>query len=262
LLFLTFLLAAGSGFEPLELTATQVLDRPAVSIDWSDNGTLAILDAAGEKVFEYNPKTGDLTTRILPERIAALEGIRSDPLFFYFYRDNDFYRLKKITDELEGPLPKTGFDNLKIVDMDIAATGEMFIADGFGDRIVAVDPLGSIRELGTGYISRPKGVRVTAGGEIVVINAGRRTLAEFNRVGSLLREIPLPSARITHLALDEQDRIYVSEVNTNKIWRLANGRFEQCAIAAPFAATGISAGAGKLFILDANTRLLVFDVPE
>ncbi len=260
--FLTFLLVAGFGSIPLELTAALTLDRPAQSIHWDQDGSLLIVDDSGEKIVVFNPNPQSFDTIALPQRIVPLLGIRSDQLFFYLYNEFNFYRLKKITTELEGPFPQPAANNLKIVDLDISATGEIFIADGYGDRIIVIDPLGTMRELGSGLISKPAGVRVTSTGDIGVVNTGHNRLTVLNRIGSRIGDFPLPSARASRLACDEKNRFYLLEINTNRIWRLAGGRFEPLAAGIPFAATALTVGAGRLFIIDTTTRLLVFDLPE
>lgn len=262
MLCLAFLLIAGFGSVSLELTQTLHLDRPALAITHDTNGVLLILDGSGEKVLAFNPQSQTTTTRVLPERIFLLQGIRSDPLFLYLYSENGFYRLKKITDELEGPFPKTATSNLRIDDLDLAPTGEIFLADGYGDKVLVFDALGNSRELGAGFISKPRGVRVTSGGDIVVLDSGRNRLSLLSRIGSLKGEFPLPSARMSRFALDEKDRVYLMEANTNRVWRFSQGHFELLESSILFSATDLSASLGSLFILDANNRLLVFSLPE
>lgn len=241
-------------------TLNRKLDRPAVSISCGDDGSVFILDGSGETIEAFDPATGGLRTTVLPERILPLTGVRADPLYLYLFNDRNFYRLKKATNELAGPFPASGSDSLRITDLDVSSSGEVFVADGFGDRVLAFDGVGNVRELGAGRMSRPRALRVTDRGEIAVVNSGRGCLSFYNRIGNPIREFPLPGAHIGLLASAEDDAVYLGELNSDHLWRFANGRFEPLLTTARFALTALAASRGRLFVLDAGRRLLTFDV--
>ncbi|MCB0047868.1 MAG: glycosyltransferase family 39 protein [Caldilineaceae bacterium] len=104
--------------------------------------------------------------------------------------------------------------------------GTIWLAHTPSGRIAAFGPDGTLlRELAIGLPgAQPIDVAVTRAGEIVVSDGGTHQLLRYAADGALLRVDPLPAANsleATHLAVDGEDRVLLTEPEAGRVVRLS-----------------------------------------
>jgi streptogramin lyase len=169
----------------------------AHSIMFDQMGNLWATDSTGHVVYKFDPGNGELLMTL---------GVKGET------RDNTSYE---------------GFDGPNAV--AITPIGDIFISDGYqNSRIVQLARHGEPVRIvsgemgdGPGQLSLPHGVVVDSGGRIIVGDSGNGRIAVFDAFGRFQESWPIASRG--GMVIDENDNIYVTDVEANAVFVVSPG---------------------------------------
>ena len=111
----------------------------------------------------------------------------------------------------------------------IAPNGDIYVSDGYiNSRIVHFNRDGEFIRIiggeigeGPGQLTLPHGVVVDSNGRIIVGDSENQRISVFDADGNFVETWPVPSRG--GMAIDENDTVYVSDVNANAVYVVRDG---------------------------------------
>lgn len=193
----------------------------------------------------------------IPQRITGILGIAADAFSIYLFDASQLYRL----DRSNGSQSTLG-SNIRYEGAAMLASGDVLFSDGYSDRILTLDPSGTVSDVDAHRPQfKPSALAAGPGKTIFVNDQGDQELAVFDRIGDFLRACPLPGP-VTRVAVDDSANAYLLDRTGTQIWQITRRnqvrRVTAEELGIQFVAFDIAVHHDWLYLLDQGRRVLRF----
>jgi hypothetical protein len=245
----------------LALEFRDSLQLPSQAIGMSpERDGLLIADIAGSNIYRTDFDLRFKPAIALPSRIAGLQAVAADPFFVYLFDQTRFYRLDRSSNRAS----QLG-SNIRGTSPILLGSGELAFIDAYSGHVLILDPTGGI----TDYNAQRDGFQPSAlvfgrDGNFYFLNQARQEVAVLNRVGNLVRRLPLPGPS-RKLGVDDSLNVYLLDQTGTEIAQVnpkgVVARVGAEELGLRFVATDMVVNHQWLFLLIDGQRILKFQLP-
>jgi len=234
-----------------------VFGNPIIDFCLDKNNNLLLLDASQEKILALNLESARIDTIILPQKIYFLKGIATDGIFIYLYTDNSLWRYDRTNQVLKTIIESA--NKIKINDIAITSSGEIFVSDDLNNQIVFVNSLANLTKFNIDI----KDLFVPAGfyydeqiSKLYLINKAQNRIEAYSRIGNFISHLSLPDRSCSKITISK-DQILVWGENKNFYYQ-RNRQSDWVKKVLSNKITDIVAINNLLYILDSTKGIFIY----
>ena len=251
----------GSANRLLALQLVDSLRLPGQAVGLcSDRDELLLADNMGTNIYRVDL---DLKLRppiALPARVPGLRCLAADPFFVYLFDATRLFRF----DRSRGTMNQAS-SNVQGHSAVALSSGQLAFSDGFSDRILILDPSGTMSDYNVQVSLQPGGITFGPDGNFYVLDQMRQSVMILNRVGSLVRSFALPGPSL-RIAVDDSLSVYLLERAGGRIWQVDRhnsvATISAAELGVNLAATDMVVSSPWLYLLSHGQYLLKLHLPR